>query len=77
MTKCITCRDGDMHPGTVTTTLHRNDHVTVFKHVPANVCDTCGDHTFSMDVVEQMIELATQAEASGLELGVADFRVAA
>ena len=32
-----------MQPGTTTMTLERNETTVVFKHVPAEVCEVCGE----------------------------------
>jgi YgiT-type zinc finger domain-containing protein len=41
--KCPICRNGETHPGTATLTLERGPLTMVVRHVPAQVCDNCGE----------------------------------
>ena len=55
------CKHGETQPGTVTVTLQRDETVVVFKHVPADVCQNCGEYYLSETVTEYLL---TQAEAA-------------
>ena len=41
--KCVICQHGDTENGFSTVTLERNESVLVFKQVPADICDNCGE----------------------------------
>ena len=77
MNKCLTCRTGDMEPGHTTVTFTKQERVTVFHHVPAAVCDCCGDYTLTMDVAERLLLEAKGAEKRGVQIEIADWQVAA
>lgn len=42
--KCVICKTGETRSGTTTVTLSRGETTVVIKNVPAEVCDTCGEH---------------------------------
>ena len=48
--KCPICKIGRMEFGETTVTLKRGGATIVFEHVPARVCDQCGE-----DYVEESI----------------------
>lgn len=74
MNKCITCRNGDMVSGYTTVTLNKGDHIFLFKQVPADICDTCGDYTLSMDVADALLKQANNAENRGAELEIQQYQ---
>lgn len=41
--KCVICKNGEIKPGTVTVTLEGGGSTLVFKNVPAQVCENCGE----------------------------------
>lgn len=41
--KCVICKQGENLLGTVTVTLERDGTTLVFKNVPAQVCENCGE----------------------------------
>ena len=77
MSKCPTCRTGDMEPGHTTVTFTKHDRVTVFRNVPASVCDSCGDYLLSLDMTEQLILEATNAEKRGVQIEIVDWQIGA
>lgn len=73
---CPLCKMGSMKPGTTTVVLTRNDATVVFKHVPALVCDDCGEYLLDEVTSTAVYERAEQVLSSGQELAVASFAVA-
>jgi YgiT-type zinc finger domain-containing protein len=45
--KCAICRNGITENGFATITLERNNTIMVFKRVPAEICDNCGEEYIS------------------------------
>lgn len=45
--KCPICKHGSTHTGYASITLERDDATLVFKHVPAEICDNCGEEYVS------------------------------
>ncbi|MGZ3610756.1 MAG: type II toxin-antitoxin system MqsA family antitoxin, partial [Ktedonobacteraceae bacterium] len=41
--RCVICKQGETQPGTTTMTLERDSTTVVFKNVPAEVCQICGE----------------------------------
>ncbi len=42
--KCTICKTGETHPGLATVTLQREQTVVVFRDVPAEICEDCGEY---------------------------------
>lgn len=70
---CVICRHGETWPGSVTVTLHREGATIIFKSVPAEVCENCGEYYLSESVSEQLLQRAEQAVKSGAELEILRF----
>ncbi|MFZ5592730.1 MAG: type II toxin-antitoxin system MqsA family antitoxin [Pseudomonadota bacterium] len=71
--KCVICRQGETQPGKVTVTLQRGDVTLVFKGVPADVCENCGEYYLSERVTEQLLARAEEAVRSGAEVEILRF----
>lgn len=74
--KCPICKHGSTRPGYASITLERDDATLVFKHVPAEVCDNCGEEFVSEEVTGSLLERASRAAAEGVRVDVREFRVA-
>jgi YgiT-type zinc finger domain-containing protein len=70
---CVICKHGETHPGTVTVTLTRGDAVVIFRDVPANVCDNCGEYYLSEEVTDSLLQRAETAIARGAEVEIQRF----
>lgn len=68
--KCVICKNGETRPGKATITLNRGDTSLVFKGVPAEICDNCGEPYTDQEVTEKLQESARQAAADGAEVVV-------
>jgi YgiT-type zinc finger domain-containing protein len=62
---CVICKQGTTQAGLVTVTLEREGAIVVFKRVPAEVCDNCGEYYLSDEVTGKLLERAEAAVASG------------
>jgi YgiT-type zinc finger domain-containing protein len=67
---CVICRHGQAMPGLVTVSLQRNGCTVVFKEVPADVCNNCGEYYLSDQVTTDLLHRAETAAARGSELEV-------
>jgi ribosomal protein L32 len=54
-------------------TLQRGDSTIIFKLVPAEVCDNCGEYYLSEAVTEQLVAHAERAVANGAEVEILRF----
>lgn len=68
--KCVICKHGTLTEGHTTQTLERGDVVVVFKNVPAQICDTCGEAYMDEAVTRDLLASAERAAAAGVEVDV-------
>ncbi len=68
--KCVICRNGDTAPGKVTATLQRGETTIVFKDVPADICQNCGEFYLSEAVTQKLLTRADEAVKNGAELEI-------
>ena len=71
--KCTICKHGETRPGQVTVTLERNGSTVIFKGVPADVCENCGEYYLSEDVTRILLEQAEAAIQRGAEIEILRF----
>ena len=71
--KCTICKHGETRPGHVTVTLERNGSTVIFKGVPADVCENCGEYYLSEQVTRILLEQAEAAIQRGAEIEILRF----
>lgn len=71
--QCVICKHGETCPGHVTVTLQRGDATIIFKNVPADVCENCGEYYLSDDITGQLMERAEEALKHGAEVEIVRF----
>jgi YgiT-type zinc finger domain-containing protein len=62
--KCPICKHGDTENGYATVVLERNNSTLVFKHVPADMCNNCGEEFIDELISTQLFKVAKQAVAN-------------
>jgi YgiT-type zinc finger domain-containing protein len=67
---CVLCRQGKTRPGNVTVTLERGGTVVIFKGVPADVCENCGEYDLTGAVTDRLLSLAEEAVRHGAEVEI-------
>jgi len=73
---CPICRQGETRPGTTTVTLERGALIFVAKDVPAMVCADCGEEYVDAATTEQVLRMAEEAAAAGVQVDIRAFRAA-
>lgn len=68
--ECVICKHGKTQPGLVTVTLERNDCIVIFKRVPADVCENCGEYYLSESVTDEILNKAEDAVNKGAEVEI-------
>ncbi|MBU0621364.1 MAG: type II toxin-antitoxin system MqsA family antitoxin [Gammaproteobacteria bacterium] len=68
--KCPICKHGNTHAGVASITLERGDSTVMFKSVPAEICDNCGEVYHDAKVTKSLLEQADLAAKSGVEIDV-------
>lgn len=71
--KCQICKQGNTRPGTTTITLEEKGSTMVFKNVPADVCEVCGEAYVDEKTAAQLLDHANEASRSGVEVDVRDW----
>ncbi|MEQ8671917.1 MAG: type II toxin-antitoxin system MqsA family antitoxin [Aggregatilineales bacterium] len=74
--KCVICKQGETQFGQVTVTLERGATTLVFKHVPAQVCENCGEAYVDEATTEQLLTIAEAAVNAGVQIEVREFTAA-
>ena len=74
--KCITCKFGETQPGTTTMTLERDMTTVVFKHVPAEVCQTCGEAYVDDATTKRLLDIVEEAVKAGVQVDVRSYAAA-
>ena len=68
--KCIFCKVGNTKPGFVTVTMQRDNSTIIFKGVPAEVCENCGEYFLSEEITEKLLDRAEEAVTKGAEVEI-------
>lgn len=55
---CLICKHGKTEPGHVTVPLQRGRTLVIFKAVPAQVCDNCGEHYLDEPTTQNLAQRA-------------------
>ena len=71
--KCVICKKGETKEGTATVTLDKNGATLVFKGVPARVCSNCGEEYVNENIAAALLQSATQAARSGIQVEVRQY----
>jgi YgiT-type zinc finger domain-containing protein len=66
--KCAICKNGKTHSGKITMVLEKNDATLVFKSVPAEICENCGEEYLSSITNKKLLEKANEAVKRGVDL---------
>lgn len=74
--KCTICKHGETQAGAVTVTLERGNTTLVFKNVPAQVCENCGEAYVDAATTEHLLHAAEAAVSAGVQVEVRDFAAA-
>jgi YgiT-type zinc finger domain-containing protein len=67
---CVICKNGEAQPGKTTVTLQRGESTIIFRGVPADICDNCGEYYLTDEVTAALMERAEAAMKQGAELEI-------
>ena len=71
--KCVICKQGGTALGTVTVTVERGSTTLVFKNVPAQVCENCGEAYVDEATTDRLLDTAETALAAGVQVEIREF----
>lgn len=74
--KCTICRHGDTRPGHATVTLEREGATVVFRRVPAEICDNCGEEYVGEETAHELLTAFESAIRTGIVVDVRLFTAA-
>ncbi len=74
--KCVICKHGETSPGKGTVTLEREGATLIFKGVPAEICDNCGEKYFDEVTTDRLLQIADEAARSGVEVDIRHYTAA-
>ena len=67
---CLICKQGEAKPGHATVTMQQGGCTVIFKGVPADVCDNCGEYYVSEEVTRELLRRAQVAAKNGAEVEI-------
>lgn len=70
---CVICKQGRTNRGHTTVTLQHGSCVLIFKTVPADVCDNCGEFYLDESVTQDLMQRADAAVRSGAEVEIVSY----
>ena len=68
--KCLICKQGETETGRTTVTIQRNGCTVIFKDVPADICENCGEYYVSESVTQELLRRAEVAAKNGAEIEI-------
>lgn len=75
--KCVICKHGETEQGFTTVTLEKNGATIIFKHVPAHVCDNCGEKYVDGEVTAEVLKKAQEIVSNGVQIDIREYQSAA
>jgi len=75
--QCMICKHGTTQQGTTTVTFEKNGATIVFKHVPALVCENCGEKYIEDDVAKELLKKAQEIVKSGVQVDIREYALSA
>ena len=71
--RCVICKHGQTQSSHVTVTLDRGGSTLIFRNVPADVCDNCGEQYVDSQTTAKLLAEAERAAQSGVEVEVRSY----
>jgi YgiT-type zinc finger domain-containing protein len=71
------CKHGKTKQGTTTVTLEKGSSTIVFKEVPAQICDNCGEKYIDESTTKELLSKARNIVKNGVEIDIRKYDIAA
>lgn len=71
--RCVICKQGETQVGTTTMTLEHEATTVVFKHVPAEICQTCGEAYLDAETTRHLLHIVEEAAKVGVQVDVRSY----
>ena len=72
--RCVICKYGETIKGTTTITLEKDNSTIVFKNVPANICDNCGEQYIDDKISKELLKKANELIKNGTQVDIREFQ---
>ena len=69
------CKHGETNEGSTTITLEKDGSTIIFKHVPALVCDNCGEKYVDSTVTKEVLQKAKDIQKNGVEIDIREYNL--
>jgi YgiT-type zinc finger domain-containing protein len=73
---CVICKNSQTQSGHVSVTLERGPLTLVFKDVPAEVCENCGEQYVDEATTARLLSEAEKSAATGVQVEVRSYAAA-
>ena len=74
--KCTICKNGNCLTGFASKMFDKQGSITIFKNVPAMICDTCGAKFFDGETATLLLDKVRTIRTNGSELEVINLKAA-
>lgn len=74
--KCIICQNGETAHGHTVVTLTRGEFVIVFKHVPTEICQNCGEEYTDANTTRSLFSIANGSFDKDVVVDLRDYKTA-
>lgn len=71
--ECVICKHGSTKQGFTTVILSKKNSIVIFKNVPAEICENCGEYFLSSEISKKIFCLAEEAIKKGVEIEIIRF----
>lgn len=71
--KCVICKNGETAPGTTSILLEQGATTLVFKNVPAEVCQNCGEGYMDEETTDHLLQMAEDAIRLGVQVDIRQY----
>lgn len=71
--KCAICKNGHTNSGVSTIVFERSQMTLVFKQVPSDICDNCGEEYISSKINKHLFAIAEKEHQRGVSIEMLNF----
>ena len=71
------CKHGETKQGITTVTLEKGSSTIIFKEVPAQICDNCGEKYIDDSTTKELLNKARKIVKNGVEVDIRKYAIAA
>ncbi len=72
--KCPICKFGEMKAGLTQVVLTRGNATVIFRNVPAQICDDCGEYYLDEETAQDIYNRADNCFSSGQEVAIIEYK---